>query len=1253
MATAISEPRLVADLATVTSPRTGSAPAEFVRVGSHLLLTAQPGDHARRLFRTDGTAEGTQEVANGCGPLQEGGFSLRFATASRAFYSVSCGSGPEALWVSDGTPSGTRILLGPGSYHSPGPRIPAAQWVEDGASVLFVQGGRYDLPLELWHTDGTVDGTGRIAVVGESDQGTAGLRRRGPGDMLLIVDEESGNLVIWRSDGTSAGTLPVKVLDFPDQFAYLTSFDPTATGVAFMVTVFPPSHVELWYSDGTAEGTQLGVVLPYGLTERPAAHAGSIYFTAWMGAEKWVWRGDGSAATTRTIIPLGSRDATADSFEFFDGWLYFVACADDDRTCGLLRAAPEGGTATEVAEVCDASYCDYLNDELWVRGVGGRLVFTRKEESAISVWTSAPDGSDASEGATLCATDFCFGPNVAPVVLDSSVFFATVADDGTSRELWTSDGTPGGTLRLAGPLPGIQWYVYPSVWDPLAALPGGGGWVFAAADNEHGLELWRARPQADSGAMVEDLRLDRPGLLNPEPVGTVGSTFVFALASDDGNERTLYRHAIDDGPVEPFLTVPVRHGRHGSPNAPPSLEPAGNAWFFIENDFGDENPFAEQIWRYDPVTGDVRTLFAEDPQVTGIGARADDLVPSGSDFLFLGSIDPQLHPAIYRLRPRSGAIAKLMDLPAVNAISVGQSGDFWYLIEDGERVVAVDLARRTRTVRGSFPGAFVAQAVTLADGLVFTVDWQGSGNSTGLELWQSSGDGTRLVARWPSTVDGCQFYVGLPPKGNASPALFAAQTYCSIETAELWVSDGSFDRTRMLRSFPGDHLDFARPADRLRGDLYFLASSYDDATSLAKYAIWTTDGTAAGTGEVAELPAEPYSSISGFTDAAVGAEAIYFAWLDVAHGEELWRTDGTAAGTGLAADIEPGPGSSSPWQLRTVGDQVIFRAGTAATGLELWQVDGGFLPAQLVADLYPGIESSAPLMLGTTDEALYFLADDGVVGREIWEVDRPSVAPCVPDATTLCLADGRFRARAVRRDFAGKLGTAGVVPLTGDSGYFWFFAPGNPEVLLKVVDACGLPGFENFWVYSTGLTNVEVELEVVDTLSGSRKIVRTALGEAYGPLFDSGSFEVCSFGGAAPASPPDLDLPPESGTVLRLLDGRFAATATWEKRDGTSGIGSAVPLASDSGYFWFFAPSIVEVLVKMVDACGYDGFDNFWVFAGGLTDVEVHLTVTDTWSGEVVRHDNLQGQPFPTLLETGRLRVCAAPNPEPAATGQR
>ena len=104
----------------------------------------------------------------------------------------------------------------------------------------------------------------------------------------------------------------------------------------------------------------------------------------------------------------------------------------------------------------------------------------------------------------------------------------------------------------------------------------------------------------------------------------------------------------------------------------------------------------------------------------------------------------------------------------------------------------------------------------------------------------------------------------------------------------------------------------------------------------------------------------------------------------------------------------------------------------------------------------------------------------------------------------------------------------------------------------------------------------------------------------------------------------------------------MAATASWETGDGRSGEGRAVAISGDSGYFWFFAPSIVEVLVKMVDACGYPGFDNYWVFAGGLTDVAVRLTVRDGWSGATVSHLNLQGAPFTPLLETGALRVCGA-----------
>ncbi|MDQ1346779.1 MAG: hypothetical protein QG573_148, partial [Acidobacteriota bacterium] len=527
----VSQPRLIADLATVPSPQEGSVPAEFVQVGAYLLFTARPDDHARRLWRSDGTAAGTQELANACGPLEEGGFALRFATPARAFYSVSCGGGAKALWVSDGTPSGTQVLLGVGSYDDTGALIAAAQWVEDDDDVLFLQRGGYNLPLELWRSDGSVGGTARIAVVSESDRVTGALHRRGAGDLLLLVEEPSRKLVVWRSDGTPAGTQPARVLEFPDQYLSLRSVHPTATGIAFMVSLAPPSRNELWYSDGTVAGTGLGAVLPDLLSEVPVTHEGSLYFTAEVNGEEWLWRGDGSAATTRPIVPLGSRGARSDSFEFFDGRLYFVACEADRRSCALLSTAVDGGLPAHVAAVCDDDDCVEIDDDLWVRGRGSRLIFTHRDETSVEVWTSAPDGSGAAVVATLCAAESCFGPHVGPMVLESAVFFATVADAGGARELWSSDGTVAGTLRLAGPLPDIQWYVYPDVWAPLAALPGGGGWVFAAADTEHGLELWRARPQADSGAMVEDLRPDRPGLFNPEPVGTVGSTFVFALLS--------------------------------------------------------------------------------------------------------------------------------------------------------------------------------------------------------------------------------------------------------------------------------------------------------------------------------------------------------------------------------------------------------------------------------------------------------------------------------------------------------------------------------------------------------------------------------------------------------------------------------------------------------------------------------------------------------------------------------------------------
>ena len=50
-------------------------------------------------------------------------------------------------------------------------------------------------------------------------------------------------------------------------------------------------------------------------------------------------------------------------------------------------------------------------------------------------------------------------------------------------------------------------------------------------------------------------------------------------------------------------------------------------------------------------------------------------------------------------------------------------------------------------------------------------------------------------------------------------------------------------------------------------------------------------------------------------------------------------------------------------------------------------------------------------------------------------------------------------------------------------------------------------------------------------------------------------------------------------------------------------------MTSDTGYFWFFQSSNVELVVKVLDARGLNG--KFWVFYGALSNVEYTITVTD------------------------------------------
>jgi hypothetical protein len=103
---------------------------------------------------------------------------------------------------------------------------------------------------------------------------------------------------------------------------------------------------------------------------------------------------------------------------------------------------------------------------------------------------------------------------------------------------------------------------------------------------------------------------------------------------------------------------------------------------------------------------------------------------------------------------------------------------------------------------------------------------------------------------------------------------------------------------------------------------------------------------------------------------------------------------------------------------------------------------------------------------------------------------RFTTASCAADSSQLCLA-GRFRVAVQLIDpRSATAATAQPIPLTADSGAFWFFEASNVEVMVKVLDGRALNG--HFWVFAGALSDVEYTITVTDTQTGKSKVYRNA-----------------------------------------------------------------------------------------------------------------------------------------------------------------
>ncbi|MEM7481553.1 MAG: fibronectin type III domain-containing protein [Acidobacteriota bacterium] len=251
------------------------------------------------------------------------------------------------------------------------------------------------------------------------------------------------------------------------------------------------------------------------------------------------------------------------------------------------------------------------------------------------------------------------------------------------------------------------------------------------------------------------------------------------------------------------------------------------------------------------------------------------------------------------------------------------------------------------------------------------------------------------------------------------------------------------------------------------------------------------------------------------------------------------------------------------------------------------------------------------------------------------------VTGCTNSADSLCLLDDRFRVQVDwRNQFAGGQDGSGraQTPFTGDStGVFTFFNDINVELIVKALDATSID--QGYWFFYGALSTVEYWITVVDTETQLSNTYYNPPGELCGfadtPAFP-GDQVVGGNGGNLRAAPIPLPAPAvesvgaATGTcvanaeTLCLFDDRFAVTVDWlNHRNLDEGTGKAVPGTRESGYFWFFGPENIELVLKVLD--NRPSGNNFWIFYGALSDVVYDITVRDTVTGLETTYSNEAG----------------------------
>ncbi len=261
---------------------------------------------------------------------------------------------------------------------------------------------------------------------------------------------------------------------------------------------------ELWVTNGTPSGTYMVKDIRAGVDSSSCQYLtpmnGILYFSAYENTYgRELWRSDGTYAGTYMVKNINPSSSSIPSYlTVMNNILYFQA---DDK--GVWDPFPSGTEA-----------------ELWRSdGTSGG---TYRVTNIYPIYGSSPRGFCVI-GNTLYfeATDLSHGPSlyktngasyntvfIKEIDIDTDwgvhrlgtkIIFKEWANPTYGDELWVSDGTLAGTLRLK------DIYLGASDPDPKIAKIIGAIMYFTAYNSTHGRELWKTDGTPEGTTMIKDI----------------------------------------------------------------------------------------------------------------------------------------------------------------------------------------------------------------------------------------------------------------------------------------------------------------------------------------------------------------------------------------------------------------------------------------------------------------------------------------------------------------------------------------------------------------------------------------------------------------------------------------------------------------------------------------------------------------------------------------------------------------------------